>query len=90
MRMNPLHERELYRLFSSVKDEKDAKQLLKDILTPKELASAVERWQIMKELSKGSPQREISKKLGVSISKITRGSRLLQEGGFRDALKKKN
>lgn len=82
MPMNPQHERDLYRLFASIKDEKDAKQLLKDILTPAELASVIERWQIVLALIKGTPQRDIAKKLGVSISKITRGSRLLQEGGF--------
>ncbi len=64
--------------------------LLKDILTPQELESVAERWQLVQALAWGMPQREIAKKLDVSISKITRGSRMLQygEGGFRHFLGK--
>jgi Trp operon repressor len=63
--------------------------LLQDLLTPKERDSLAERWQIIKLLALGIPQREIADRLGVSISKITRGSRVLQEGrgGFAKALK---
>lgn len=84
------HLKELYQLFASVHGEKEAKQLLEDLLTPQELASLSERWQLIQELHKGTPQREIAKKLGVSISKITRGSRMLQfgSGGFSYFLKK--
>lgn len=82
--------RDLYRLVASVKNEKEAEMLLKDILTPQELASLAERWRLVRELAKGTPQRDIAKKLGVSISKITRGSRMLQEGsgGFAHFLRK--
>lgn len=64
--------------------------LLDDILTPQELASVAERWQLVQHLSKGTPQRDISKKLGISISKITRGSRQFKygPGGFQYFLKK--
>lgn len=64
--------------------------LLQDILTPAELEDIAERWQLVKELHKGTPQREIAAKLGVSITKITRGSRMLQDGsgGFAKFLKK--
>ena len=82
--------KDLYALFASVKTEKEAKMLLTDILTPQEVVSVQERWQIVKELDKGTSQRNISKKMGVSISKITRGSRMLQygTGGFAYFLKK--
>jgi TrpR family trp operon transcriptional repressor len=50
------------------------KAVLIDLLSPKEYTELLIRWQIIKELSKGTPQREIAKKLGVSFSKITRGS----------------
>ncbi len=84
------HLSDLYALFASVENEKEAKQLLEDILTPQELASLSERWQLIQELHKGTAQREIAKKLNVSISKITRGSRMLQygSGGFLYFLKK--
>ncbi len=80
MRPTSAHYRDLYQLFSSIETEKEARMLLEDILTPQELASIAERWQLIRALASGMPQREIAKKLGVSISKITRGSRMLQEG----------
>jgi len=85
------HLKDLYALFASVETEQEAERLLADILTPQELASVAERWQLVQELAKGAPQREIAEKLGVSISKITRGSRMLQygSGGFRRFLGKR-
>ena len=84
------YERELYTLFASVSSEKEAQMLLVDILTPQELASLAERWQIIKRLEAGEPQRDIAETLGVSISKVTRGSRQLKfgTGGFVQFLKK--
>ncbi len=87
----PSHQfRDLYALFASVHSEKEAKLLLKDLLTPQEIASLAERWQLIQELDKGTPQRDIATKLGISISKITRGSRMLQfgSGGFAHFLRK--
>lgn len=82
--------KDLYELFASVSSEKEAKLLLEDMLTPQELASLAERWQLIQELNNKTPQRDIAKKLNISISKITRGSRMLQygSGGFAYFLKK--
>jgi TrpR family trp operon transcriptional repressor len=90
MPISKKHIAELYELFASIDDEKEAKMLLADILTPQELESLAERWQLIQALHKGMPQRDIAEKLGISISKITRGSRMLQfgEGGFQHFLKK--
>ncbi len=90
MPVPPKHLKALYTLFASVRTEKEAQMLLEDILTPQELASLVERWQLIQQLDAGVPQREIAEDLGVSISKITRGSRMLQygKGGFKYFLKK--
>jgi len=90
MAVPPKHLRDLYELFSSVRTLAEAEKLLADILTPQELASVAERWQLIQELHKGTPQRDIAKKLNLSISKITRGSRMLQygSGGFGFFLKK--
>jgi len=73
-----------------VRTEKEAEILLKDILTPQELDSIAERWELIQMLSDGVPQREVADKLGISISKITRGSRMLQygSGGFLYFLEK--
>lgn len=84
------HYKELYELFAAISNEKEARDLLKDILTPQELDSLVKRWQEVQLLAQGIPQRDISKLLGVSISKISRESRALQygTGGLRKMLRK--
>jgi len=84
------HLKDLYELFASVESKREAEKLLKDILTPQELASVAERWQLIQKLAANKPQRQISKELKVSISKITRGSRMLKYGGggFKYFLKK--
>jgi len=68
-----------------INKRQEAKDFLKNILTPGELEEIVKRLQIIKLLKKGIPQREISKKLDVSIGTITRGSRELKYGapGFK-------
>ncbi len=80
----PKHRKELFSLFASVRSEREAELLLTDLLTPKELETLAERWQLVKLLSQGKPQRDVSKKLKISISKVTRGSKSLQygQGGF--------
>ncbi|MFA5272969.1 MAG: Trp family transcriptional regulator [Candidatus Peribacter sp.] len=84
------HYKELYKLIVALEDEKEAEALLKDILTPQELATLAGRWQEVQLLAKGIPQRDIAEILGISISKITRGSRALQygTGGLGRMLKK--
>jgi len=90
MPISKKHLSDIYALFASVENEKEAEMLLKDILTPQELESVAERWQLIQALHKGVPQRDVAEKLGISISKITRGSRAMQfgEGGFAHFLKK--
>jgi len=48
------------------------------------------RWQIVKRLAKGEPQRTISRDLKIGIATVTRGSRALSDkkGGFALMLKK--
>lgn len=62
----------------------DLKQFLTAILTPKELVEISTRLEIVKLLKKGVPQREIAKKLGVGVATVTRGSRELNKGNFKD------
>lgn len=90
MKIPRKHLQELYQLLASVKSPKDAKVLLEDLLTPQELGTLAERWQLVRLLNSGMTQRAISKALKVSISKVTRGSRVLQygRGGFKKFLKK--
>lgn len=87
--MNKLHFDELSSIFAKLRTSDEARMLLKDVLTPRELDSVVERWQIAKLLAKGVPQRKISERLKVSISKVTRGSQAFKggHGGFRKFLR---
>lgn len=92
MPTNPQHTQDLYKLLARAKTEKDMRLLLGDLLSPKELATIAERWQLVQMLSEGVPQRSIAKALGISISKVTRGSLALKRsrGGFRKFMKKKS
>ncbi|MBI1813264.1 hypothetical protein HY285_04200 [Candidatus Peregrinibacteria bacterium] len=82
--------RELYALIAAAKNKREVESLLNDLLTPQELASLAQRWQEIQLLARGIPQREIAAKIGVSISKITRGSHALQygTGAFKTMLKR--
>jgi TrpR family trp operon transcriptional repressor len=59
------------------------------ILTPAEAADIAIRWALVKDLERGIPQREIAKNLGISLCKITRGSRELKkpDSAFKRILK---
>jgi TrpR family trp operon transcriptional repressor len=54
---------------------------LRCLLTPAETADIAARWALVKALDKKIPQREIAKTLGLSLCKITRGSRELKKNG---------
>jgi len=61
---------------------------LRCLLTPAEIADIAARWALVKALRQKIPQREIARNLGVSLCKITRGSRELKKEGsaFRKML----
>ncbi len=84
-------QKELISLLTSIKDTKKMGLFLSDILSHSEFKDVVSRWQIVKMLNQGMSQREIAKKLGISIAKVTRGSRVLKygKGGFAPFLKRK-
>ncbi|MDR2418083.1 MAG: trp operon repressor, partial [Treponema sp.] len=52
---------------------------LRSLLTPAETADIAARWALVKALIDKVPQREIAKNLGISLCKITRGSRELKK-----------
>lgn len=61
---------------------------LYSLLTPSEADEMAKRWALVKELARGTPQRRIAEALGLSLCKITRGSRELKKQGsaFRTLL----
>ncbi len=83
--------KELLAVICSLKNPKLLDDFLVDLLTPKEMKEIIKRWQIVKQLHRGIPQRDISKNLKISIAKITRGSRVLlnKNSAFNKLLDKK-
>lgn len=75
---DPRVEENLLELASALAQTKDA-QLIKDflrrLLTPAETADIAARWALVKALEQKIPQRKIARTLGLSLCKITRGSR---------------
>lgn len=70
---------ELSQALAKIQDSELIKSFLAGLLTPAERADIAARWALVKELEKKVPQREIAKKLGLSLCKITRGSRELKK-----------
>ena len=75
---------ELVQTLAAFSDHKQLRKFLAAILTPKELDEIPKRLQIIKMLKKGVAQRDISAKLKVGVATITRGSKELHKGNFKD------
>ncbi|MCR4330225.1 MAG: trp operon repressor [Candidatus Roizmanbacteria bacterium] len=74
---------ELVEAFLQAKNKEDALDLLKGLLTAKELDEIARRLQIVKLLKSGMTQREIVDKLNVGIATVTKGSKELKTGRFK-------
>jgi Trp operon repressor len=68
------------RLLRSARNESALRDLLTDLLTPQEIESLGERIGILRLLNAGATQREAAEKLGVSVTTVNRGARVLQYG----------
>jgi TrpR family trp operon transcriptional repressor len=81
---------ELSRTLAAVQEPLIIESFLRCLLTQAETADIAARWALVKALDQGQPQREIAKNLGVSLCKITRGSRELKKenSAFRRILEK--
>jgi len=69
-------------LASLLKQANEANALerfLEDLLTPAEIEDVILRWRIFENLLKNEPQRNIAKSLGISITKVSRGSAVLRD-----------
>jgi TrpR family transcriptional regulator, trp operon repressor len=54
-------------------------EFLYSLFTSSEADEIAKRWALVKQIATGKPQREIAKDLGLSLCKITRGSRELKK-----------
>ena len=70
---------EMANVLAKTGDRRLVKDFLHCLLTPAELADIAARWALVKALKRKIPQREIAKDLGISLCKITRGSRELKK-----------
>lgn len=70
---------ELSRTLARVQEPELVESFLRCLLTPAETADIAARWALVKFLREGISQREIAKNLGLSLCKITRGSRELKK-----------
>jgi TrpR family trp operon transcriptional repressor len=88
MPLSPL-KKQLLRTLQSAAHTGQLDAFLEDLLTLKEYQELAVRWEIIRRLAKGDPQRHIADELGVGIATVTRGARMLQnpQGGFHRMLK---
>jgi len=70
---------ELTRALAQINDNVLIEEFFRCLLTPAEIADIAGRWALVKALKEKVPQRVIAKDLGVSLCKITRGSRELKK-----------
>ena len=54
-------------------------KLFEELFTQREKYDFALRWRLMKELHQGKTQRDIASELGISLCKITRGSKILKQ-----------
>ncbi len=72
-------ENNLPKILAGISDPGEMEDILVELLTPKEMKDLAMRWQLLKELHRGEPQRAIAERHGISLCKITRGSRILKK-----------
>jgi TrpR family trp operon transcriptional repressor len=72
---------EFSHILSRLRDPELFERFLREILTPSEADDLGSRWELLKRLAAGQTQRHIASELGLSLCKITRGSRELKKPG---------
>ena len=72
---------EVIRVFCEIDDFRTMKKFFGEIFTSAEIQDVALRWRLMQLLHKEVPQRQIAAKLGISLCKITRGSKVLKTRG---------
>ena len=75
--MDDLHE--LIDIFTKTNNYEEMQRLFEEIFTQREKYDFALRWRLMKDLHDGKTQREIANDLGISLCKITRGSKILKD-----------
>lgn len=71
--------KELSEILAGLKNSEEIEMFLDELLTESERKDLSLRWKLMDRLHDGVPQRKISSELGISLCKITRGSKILKD-----------
>ena len=77
-------QKELAGTLLKIKSAPDMLDFLRGLLTTKELQKIPTRLRIVKLLKKTIPQQRIAKKLKVGVATVSRASKAIQEGHFKD------
>ncbi|GAB1457930.1 MAG: Trp family transcriptional regulator [Spirochaetia bacterium] len=80
--------KEMSRTLAATTDPDLIEGFLYSLFTKAEADEIAKRWALVKRIAEGSPQRAIATELGLSLCKITRGSRELKkdDSSFRRML----
>ena len=70
---------DLIKVFCKTTDPEKMKSLFEEMFTEREQKDVILRWDLLKDLYQGIPQREIAAKHKISLCKITRGSKILKD-----------
>ncbi len=79
---------ELSVALSKVDNKELMEEFLKCLLTESEIKEVTSRWSLVRKIKDGDTQRAIAKDLGLSLCKITRGSKELKKtnSAFREVI----
>ncbi|HUW70580.1 MAG TPA: Trp family transcriptional regulator [bacterium] len=72
---------EMSRALAATDDPELIQEFLYSLFTKAEADEIAKRWALVKRIGEGMPQRAIAAELGLSLCKITRGSRELKKEG---------
>ncbi|MGL1894072.1 MAG: trp operon repressor [Spirochaetaceae bacterium] len=70
---------ELSTTLSKIDDIELLQEFLKCLLTDSEISEVMSRWTLVRRIKNGQTQRSIAAELGLSLCKITRGSKELKK-----------
>jgi TrpR family transcriptional regulator, trp operon repressor len=69
----------LLEIIAEIDDPDELGKFFKELFTKSEIEKFKKRWQLIRLIDQGIPQREIAKKMRISLCKITRGSKILKD-----------
>ena len=61
-----------------IKTQEDLSGVLSDLLTPAEVIEIADRIRLLQMLGSGKTQRAIAEELGISVTTVSRGNRIIQ------------